>query len=104
MFPLSAIHETPNTVLQVDDVEVDQQSERLAAELQIRDDLRLMDRCDCIDGFDLHDDEALNDQIHSIADFQSYSAIDDRKPDLSCSLKTRLLQFVLQTCLVRALQ
>ena len=42
--PLSAVHETPNPVLQVDYIEVDQQSERLAAELQVRDDLCQMNR------------------------------------------------------------
>ena len=69
----------------MDDIEVDQQPEGLAAELQVGNDLRLMNRRDCIDRLDLHDDEALHDQIHSIADFQSYSH--DKRPEARLELQ-----------------
>src|ERR1700687_3997431 len=102
--PVRAVHKALNSVPRVDNVEVDQQSERSATEFQIRDDLSLMNRRDCVYRLDLHDDEILNHQIHSIPNFQLHTSIDHGKADLTFSLHARLVEFVVQAGLIGAFE
>jgi hypothetical protein len=44
-------------------IEIDQQACWPAGELQIRNDLREMDRMEVFDSFDLHDDRVLHEKI-----------------------------------------
>ena len=92
--PPSAVDKATNPVLQVDNVEVDQQSERFTAKLKVRNYLSLMNRRDCVDRLDLHDDEIFNQEINSVPDFKLYTSINDGKPDLTCSPNARFMQFV----------
>src|ERR1700740_3358930 len=55
--PVHAVHKAPNAFPQVNHVEVNQQTERFATEFEVRNDLSLMNRRDCIYRFDFHDDE-----------------------------------------------
>jgi len=50
------------------------------------------------------DDKILDQQVHSISNFQFHAAIDDGKPDLTRGSNTRFLQFVMQTGLIGALE
>jgi hypothetical protein len=86
------------------DIEVDQQSNRSSAELEIRDDLRLMNRRNSLRRLDLHNDQILNQQIHAIPKIQPCTPVNHRKPHLSLGPDTRLLKFVMQASLVSAFQ
>ena len=64
-------------------IEVYKQAEGFTTEFKVRKDLGLMDRGDCVDGLDLHDHKVFDNQVHPIAEVELYSAIDDRKTNLS---------------------
>ena len=59
--PLRSGDEAADALLQMDNVKVDDESKRFAAELEIRDDLRLMDWRDSFYGLDFYDDEILHE-------------------------------------------
>jgi hypothetical protein len=50
-------------------IEVYKEAKRFATELQVRKELGPMDRADSVYGFDLNDDQAGNEQVHTIAKF-----------------------------------
>ena len=104
LLPPTSIHEALDSVFQVDDIEIDEQSERSAAEFEVGDDLSLMNGRDAVHGLDLYDNNILDQQVHSISNFEFYAAIDDGKPDLTRGSNTRFLQFVMQARLIGALE
>src|SRR5688572_2176168 len=61
--PVARVRVTNETVLQRLHVEVEQQPELVAAELQVRDELRVMNRVNCVDRLQLDDDELVYQQI-----------------------------------------
>ncbi len=104
LLPPTSIHEALDSVFQVDDIEVDEQSERSAAEFEVGDDLSLMNGRDGVHGLDLHNNNILNQKIHAISNFKFHAAIDDGKPDLTRGSNTCFLQFVMQARLIGALE
>jgi hypothetical protein len=93
-----------DSVPQMHDIEIDQQANRSAAELEIRDHLGLVNRRNSLYRFDLHDHKVFHQQIYPIAKIQLCPAINHRKPDLSFRPDTCLSKFVLQARLIGALK
>jgi len=60
-------HDAPHALRQSRRVEVQQQTSRHLQQLQIRDQLRLMNRREPINGFDLDDNSILDGEIQSVA-------------------------------------
>ena len=81
----------------MDNIEVYKQCNGFATQLKVRKDLGLMDRGDCFNGFNLHYDEVLNQQVHTIAQIELVPAIDNWQSHLSVRPETRVSQFELQT-------
>lgn len=79
----------------MDHVEVDQQSNGLAAEFEIRNHLCLMNGRDPFHRFDLHDHEIFHQQVDPISKFQLDPAIDYWKPYLSFRMHASLSKFKL---------
>ena len=52
----------------------------------------------------IYDYNILDQQVHSISDFEFHAAIDDGKPDLTRGSNTCFLQFVMQARLIGALE
>ena len=63
-----------------------------------------MDRRDCVDRLDFHDNQVLHQQIHAIAEFELDSVIDDGQTNLGCRPYAGLMQFMLKTGRVSAFQ
>ncbi len=61
--PRSPVNEALDAVFQIDHVKVDEQSNRLAAELEVGDDLRVMDGRNPFHGLDFHDYEIFDQEI-----------------------------------------
>jgi hypothetical protein len=76
-------------------IEVYKQSQRFATQSQVRKDLSLMDRGDCVHGFELHDDEVLDEQVDAVSQVQLYAIVINRQPDSRLRPKTGLREFVL---------
>ena len=67
------IHEPNDSILQVHDVEVDQQTNASLAQLEVGQQLRLMDRMKLQNRFHFDDDFVIDEQVDSISgtDFKS---------------------------------
>ena len=104
LFPIRSVDEAFDSVFQVDHVEVDEETERSAAEFEVGDDLRLMDRANCVHRLDFYDDEVLNEEVHTISDFELYAVINDEKPNLTYGPDARFPELVMQAGLVGAFQ
>ncbi len=102
--PARAVYEALDSILQVDHVEVDEQTERPAAKFEVGDDLGLMNKADWVHGLDFYDDKVFDQEVHAISDFKFDAVINDRKPDLAYGPDTCFAEFVMQASLVGAFQ
>lgn len=85
-------------------IEVNQQSKRFAAELQIQDHLRLMHRRNRFHGFNLYDDKVVHQQIDTISEIEFHPVVNDGKRELSFTEKSSILQFIPRACFVGTFQ
>jgi hypothetical protein len=93
--PAIPIHKSPDAVLEMHDVEVDQQTDRLPTQLEIGNDLGLVYGRNCLHRLDLDNDEIFDPQIHSITKSKLYPAIYNSQSNLDGRSNTRLQQFML---------
>src|SRR5207248_11534815 len=100
LLPARSVHKAPDTVFQMDSIEVYKQAKGFATELQVRKYLGLMDWRDGIYGLDFYDYEIFNDKIHFITELHLDSAIHNRKRNLRGAPIARICQFELQACAV----
>jgi hypothetical protein len=85
-------------------VEVYEKSDGTSTEFQVRDDLCLMNGCDCFYGLQFYDDQIVHQQVDAIAEVQFNSVVDDWQSNLRLRLEAGFSEFMLQTGCVGALQ
>ena len=78
----SAVREARDTVAQDSNIEVQQQPDRAALQLQIRDELRRVQRRNCLDGFDFDNDTVRDQQVDAVTAIDEDVPVGDRKGQL----------------------
>jgi len=104
LLPTLPIHHPLDTVPQMSDIEIDQQSDLFTAQPKVRKQLSLMDRVNRFDAIQFNHDKILNHQINAIAKLNLLPFIDNRQTNLGHDLQSSHSQFVRQTSLIRTLQ
>jgi phosphoglycerate-specific signal transduction histidine kinase len=77
-----AVHQAVNALLQHLDVEVEQITQPVAAQLEVAEKLSAMDIRQSLDGLHLDNDPLLDKQIQSMAKFDRNAVIYDRQRSL----------------------
>jgi hypothetical protein len=72
------VDHSPDAVLEARNVEIDEKTEVLAAQLQIGKRLGLVKRKELVNRFQLYDDCVLHEQIHSITEIEMDALVDQR--------------------------
>src|SRR5205823_4803643 len=85
-------------------VEVKQEASVYAAQSHIRQDLRLMDRHQSLNGFQLQDESAFDDDIDPIPAIQPHRFVDHRQGYLTFKVYPSPTQLKTEAFLVRGLQ
>src|SRR5271165_1524410 len=93
-----------DSVSEVNHVEIDEQAHGEAAQFEVRDQLRLVDRSEFLDGFQLQDNRTLDQHIKPVARIQPNPVVDDGERDLGLGLQTTGFEVVNQTDPVSAFQ
>jgi hypothetical protein len=94
------IRNSPDAVLQDGDIEIDQQPDLLVGGFQIGQQLGRMDGQDLLNGFELHDDCVLHQQINPIIAVQLEPLVTEGQMDLASKGKTHLAQFIANAFLI----
>ncbi|HMO25490.1 MAG TPA: hypothetical protein PKB10_04410, partial [Tepidisphaeraceae bacterium] len=79
------------------DIEVEDQSDRPAAESEIGQELGVMDRCKFLDGFHLNHDRRFDEQIDPIAAIEGHSLVDDGQRAFSDEVDLTMLKLMTET-------
>src|SRR6266496_2544542 len=85
-----------DSVTQVEDVEIDQETYRYSAQTHVGQQLCLMNRVKGVDGFHFHYDSVFNDEVDAISDFELLTFVDHRLRYLGCDFKAAASQFLRQ--------
>lgn len=93
-----------DAVLESCDVEIHQQADLLATELQIRDELRLEQRNHFLHGFQFDDDCIFNENVDSVAYNQFHLIVNHGQADLTQRLKPAFTKLINQTRFISRLQ
>ena len=93
-------HEAFHALFEQLNVEVHQEAEAVAGELQIGQHLRLMNRRGRIDGFDLDDDGVPHEEVDAIARVEFDIALHDGQHDLSRHGAAAARQLIGETMLI----
>ena len=89
---------------QVWNIEVDQQSHRTCAELEIRQNLRQVNRQQFFNCLNLDDDAVFNQKVDAVSAFDGDTLIEDRQTDLAFKTQSISGELVLQARTVRTLK
>jgi len=100
MISIAGQHETTQTVFEDCGVEVQQQSNGYAAEAQVSYDLRLMDRQQAFDRFQLQNKPPFDNYVQAVPALQSDGFVDNRQCDLPLKRQLSMSQFVAQAFFV----
>ena len=104
LLPVSAVDHAPDSVAEVQDVEVDEQAYFQAAEPHVREELGFVDRMDRFYGFHFNHHSVFHDQINAVSDFEFLAFVNDRERNLRCDCEAQAPQFMRQAGLISALQ
>jgi hypothetical protein len=96
--------EASKAVLQAQGVEIEQKPDVIAAHLEIGENLRLMDRQELFDGFDLKKQFLRDDDVRTKARIKSDALIDHRYGDLPRISNPGLLEFEAEAFFVDGLE
>src|SRR5689334_2986733 len=96
--------ETPNSVFDQRDVEVDQQAETAVGEFQVGQELRLVNGEQLLDGLQFHNDTSFNEQIEFQPGVDLNVVIPDRKQQLPLHLQSLPSELVNQTSFIDRLK
>ena len=99
-----SVHPPHNALLEPGDVEIDQQPHTLAAELEIRDELRLVNRFDHFDRLQLQNHLVFDQNVDPVARVDSDSIVDYWQLDLTLGFEAALVQFIEQTNFIGSLE
>lgn len=95
------VHDTTNATAQRNCVEIQQQSDALAAELQVCEQLSDVQRQKTLDCLHLYDDTLIDQEIDAIAWIEPNVFVVDRESNLSRHLRASKLKLVAKAGLVR---
>ena len=93
-----------NTLAHVRDVEVEKQTQRKAAQLQVRQHLGAMDRQHFFHTFDFDDQATLDDEVDTISGLQLDSAVHDGQPNLVLKMQAGLRELVVHARIARTFE
>nr|WP_254054142.1 hypothetical protein [Singulisphaera sp. GP187] len=93
-----------DSLLQDADVEIQEEAEANLAEFQVRQELRLVDRGQSFDGFQLDEEAFRDDDIHDVITIKRDILVMDRELLLPLKQDVVLPQFITQTFFLRRLQ
>lgn len=93
----ASVRPSGDAVLESSDVEVHQQPHFLATQLQIRNQLRLMERDHLLNGFQLNDDSVFYKNVDPIANIQFHFVINHRQSNLTQRFKPTFPKLINQT-------
>ena len=96
--------DTANAVAKMRNVEVDQQANLVATQLQVGQNLRKVQRKQFFNCFDFDDDAVFDNKVDAIGGIQLNTLIDDRKPNLMRENYSILSELIAETRIVRALE
>jgi hypothetical protein len=85
-------------------MKVNQKADRDAAQPHIRQQLRFVDRMDSFHTFHLDDDSVLNQEIHSVPEFDLFALVDNRQTDLAEHLQAPVMEFTREASLISTFQ
>lgn len=97
-------HHPLNPVFHVLDLPIQQESERAAAELEIRQQLRLVDGQNLIDGLVLDNDAVRDAEVDAEAGLDVDTVVADREVELALRLESALPEFIDHALLVGGFQ
>ena len=97
---LETMNDTLQPLFENRNMEIDKQSDRHSGELQIRQQLRIMDRQQFFDGFELNHNQVFDNHIHLVAAIKLDSLVDDWQRNLSLDPKPLLNHLVSYSLLV----
>src|SRR4051812_41026881 len=97
------MHEATDALGELADVEVHQESDATAGELQVREELGLVDRADLVDGLQLDDHLALDPEVDPVSAVDPHSSVDDRQLQLLLDGQAPLPELEEQAALVSRL-
>jgi len=103
-FPVFAVDHAFDSVSQLGDMEVNEQSDSDTAQPHVRHQLRLMNRMDRLDAFHLDNDEGLDDQVDPVSQLDPFVVVNHRQPDLAGDSQAAFAQFMSKASLISALQ
>ena len=86
------------------DIEVDKQPELVSTQLEIRQQLRGMNRQQLLYGFDLDDQAVFHDEIDAVSKANLNPSINNWQPHLVLELQPSLRELVIQARIVCALE
>jgi hypothetical protein len=104
LFPVLTIDHAFDSISQVRDVEVDQQSDADATQAHVREKLSLMHRMNYLDAFHFNNYQILDDQIDPVSKFNVLSLVYHRQADLTGYIEAALLKFMRKTALIGTFQ
>ena len=102
--PIFAIYHSLDAITKVCDMEVDEKTYVLAAQLQVRQKLRLVNGIKALSTLQFDDDRLPNHQIETVTEVDGSSIVNDRQHNLIPNLQPLLSQLMDQTGLISALQ
>ena len=99
-----AVHNPFHSLAKVGHIEVDQQADLPAAEFQVGQQLRRVERDQLLNGFQLHNDAAFDEKIDSVACVQSDVLVNHWEPDLVLETQAVDGELIVKASLIRALK
>lgn len=104
LFPVPAVDHALDSVAEMRHVKINQQAYADTAQTHIRQELSLMNRMDRIYALHFDDNQAFDDQIDPVSEFDFFSVENHRQPNLARHLKAALSEFVGEATLAGAFQ
>ncbi len=98
------MHHTSDSIPQMHDVEIHQQADVFSAQLEISNELRQMNRSNCVHCFYFDNDGVLYENVNSESKINPLAVVVHRQGKLGSSSKAALPQFMHQASLIDALQ
>ena len=100
----SRAHHPNNALAEVNDVEVQKQTDLQSAQSQVRQQLCSTEWDDLFDSLQFENDALFHEEVETISGIEMKALVRDWQFDLCFESERRRLHLVLETCAVRALQ
>ena len=94
---MKIVDEPFESILETENIKIDQQSDLSSTQFQVREQLRLVDWRDLIDCLELHDNKILDQQIQTVSDIKADAIVLNWLFDFGIGLETTFAQFMRQT-------